>query len=183
MTLKKYQIIRMVIVVLIAILVAQSLVLRSFILPFIGIASAWVLLFYLRGKLKNEVLADERDYEIGGNSARWAIQIFSTISVVVMIVLYAKQDLNPFYLPIASTLAYSVCFLMILYSVIFRYFQRIKFMKNRTIFVVAGIIGLLIAIMIGARLFSGEDNWICQNGQWIKHGQPSFPPPTVPCNK
>lgn len=183
MTLKKYQIIRIIIVILVSVLTAQSLVLRSFVLPFIGIASAWVLLFYFRGKLKNEVLADERDYEIGGTSARWAIQIFSTIAVIVMIILYAKQDLNPFYLPIASALAYSVCFLMILYSVIFRYFQRIKFMRNKTLLVVLGVIGLLIVVMFGVRLFSGEDDWMCKNGQWVKHGHPSFPQPTVPCDK
>jgi uncharacterized membrane protein len=123
MTLKKYQITRAVIAMLVAFLVVQSLSIRSYILPFIIIASAMAVLFYLRRKLKNEVLADERDREIGGKSAGWAIQAFSLIAAIVMIVLYAKQDLNPVYLTVASTLAYSVCFLMILYSVIFRYLR------------------------------------------------------------
>ncbi len=44
-------------------------------------------------------------------------------------------------------------------------------------------IGLLIIIMIvGAiRLLSGEDDWICQNGQWVKHGNPDAVKPSVPC--
>lgn len=31
------------------------------------------------------------------------------------------------------------------------------------------------------RFFSGEDNWICENGKWIKHGNPSNPPPSKEC--
>lgn len=124
MTLKKYKTIKIVVAILVAILVVQSLALRNYLFPFIGIASAMLILFYLRGKLKNEVLEDERDYDVGGKSARSAIQTFSMIASVVMIVLYAKQDLNPLYLPIASTLAYSVCFLMILYSAIFGFLRR-----------------------------------------------------------
>jgi uncharacterized membrane protein len=146
-----------------------------------GIAFAMMIHFYMRGKLKDEILADERDYEIGGKSARWAIQIFSIFAVIIMIVLYAKRDINPSYLPIASTLAYSTCFLMLLYSFIFRYFQKIKFMKNKTTLVVLGVAILAVAVVFGLRLFSGEDNWMCKDGEWIKHGQPSFPVPTVPC--
>jgi uncharacterized membrane protein len=124
MTIKKYKIIRIIVAILVSILVVQSLALRSYILPFIGIASAMLILFYLRGKLKNEILADERDYEIEGKSAKWAIQVFSLIAVVVMIVLYAKQDSNLLYLPVASVLAYSTCALMFIYSIIFRFLQR-----------------------------------------------------------
>jgi len=46
---------------------------------------------------------------------------------------------------------------------------------------VGGIIAVLLFLLIGARLFSGEDNWICSNGQWIEHGHPSFPAPQEPC--
>jgi hypothetical protein len=27
-----------------------------------------------------------------------------------------------------------------------------------------------------------EDDWICKNGQWVKHGHPSRPSPTMSCN-
>jgi hypothetical protein len=46
------------------------------------------------------------------------------------------------------------------------------------------LIGLLIAValfIIGARLFSPEDTWICQDGQWVKHGNPSAPMPSGTC--
>jgi len=28
-----------------------------------------------------------------------------------------------------------------------------------------------------------EDTWICEDGQWIRHGQPSSPPPTSGCGE
>jgi len=40
---------------------------------------------------------------------------------------------------------------------------------------------LPLIIVAGCRVISGEDNWICQNGQWIKHGNPSAPQPTEVC--
>ncbi len=30
-------------------------------------------------------------------------------------------------------------------------------------------------------IFSGEDCWLCQNGQWVKHGNPSAPKPVTLC--
>jgi hypothetical protein len=41
----------------------------------------------------------------------------------------------------------------------------------------------LIALVILAFRFLGtkEDDWICQNGQWVKHGNPSSPMPEYAC--
>lgn len=35
--------------------------------------------------------------------------------------------------------------------------------------------------MVVARIFSPEDDWICENGQWIRHGNPSASEPTSGC--
>jgi len=47
------------------------------------------------------------------------------------------------------------------------------------------IIGLLAiaALALAGRFFSGgaEDTWLCQNGQWVRHGQPAGPPPDTGC--
>ncbi len=183
MTIKKYKYIRLIVISFLAILVSQSIIFRNYLLPIIGIVLSSSLLFYLRSKLKNEFLADERDYKIGGDAARWAIQIFNTFAVIVMIILYAQQDLNPSFLPIATTLAYSVCFLMILYSLIFRYLDKATFAKNRKLYIIIGIVLILMVAFSGLKLFSAEDNWICQNGQWVQHGHPAFPAPSVACTK
>jgi len=44
------------------------------------------------------------------------------------------------------------------------------------------VIVLVIIAALGVRFLSGpEDDWLCQNGRWIKHGNPSAPQPTATC--
>jgi len=44
------------------------------------------------------------------------------------------------------------------------------------------IVLLAVIIVAGLVLLRGdEDTWLCSNGQWVKHGQPSAPMPTKPC--
>lgn len=48
------------------------------------------------------------------------------------------------------------------------------------------VISLLIIFVIiaGVRFLIGgaEDDWICDNGEWVKHGSPSAPMPSEPCS-
>jgi len=39
----------------------------------------------------------------------------------------------------------------------------------------------LISNIYGLGFFSGEDSWICDNGEWVKHGNPSASKPTTLC--
>lgn len=51
-----------------------------------------------------------------------------------------------------------------------------------TAFAAVAVIIVATAIMLGIRLFSGpEDSWICQNGQWVEHGNPTAPKPDAGC--
>lgn len=45
------------------------------------------------------------------------------------------------------------------------------------------ILALIIAVLGVVRFVIGgdEDTWICDNGQWVKHGAPSAPMPTETC--
>ena len=52
---------------------------------------------------------------------------------------------------------------------------------KRNLIIITGVIAIILAVLFGLRLFSGEDSWICQNGEWIKHGNPSAPKPTESC--
>ena len=49
--------------------------------------------------------------------------------------------------------------------------------------IIAGIVILIATIWLGIRFILGgpEDNWVCQEGQWKKHGQPALPQPTGAC--
>jgi len=56
-------------------------------------------------------------------------------------------------------------------------------MNRKIFFTILGLIILAVVLAIVARLTSPEDYWICQNSQWIKHGQPSAPQPTSECGE
>lgn len=47
------------------------------------------------------------------------------------------------------------------------------------------LILLLIISFIFIRFFIGgpEDDWICENNQWVKHGNPRMEKPIAPCEK
>lgn len=180
MTLKQYQKIKLAMVVIISVIFSQAIYFKNYLVPIAVLAVSSLVLLYLRRTVK-EIVADERDYAMGGKAALLAIQIYSWLAVVSMFIFYALRDINPAYEPIGMTLAFSTCMLMLTYAVIFRYFDRVSFSDKRliySVFVLALFLGLFIA---GARIFSGEDDWICQNGQWVEHGHPDFPAPQVEC--
>ncbi|NQU77570.1 hypothetical protein HQ544_02630 [Candidatus Falkowbacteria bacterium] len=45
------------------------------------------------------------------------------------------------------------------------------------------VIIIFIIVVFGVRFIAGgsEDDWICEDGKWIKHGVPVAPMPTKPC--
>lgn len=55
-------------------------------------------------------------------------------------------------------------------------------MKNTKLFISLSVLVVAILYFGIVRLVSGpEDTWICQNGQWVKHGNPSAAMPTTLC--
>lgn len=123
MTLKKYQTIKLTIVVIIAIIFSQSIINGNYLIPLATLLISTLALIYFRGQV-NEVIADERDYQLAGKSAGIAIQIYSWIAVVVMFILYSQKESNSYYEPVAMTLAFSTCILMFTYAFTFKYYNR-----------------------------------------------------------
>lgn len=55
---------------------------------------------------------------------------------------------------------------------------------KRLVLSVIIMLAIVFAVILAIRFLSGpEDTWICQNNEWVKHGQPSGPKPTEPCGK
>jgi putative hemolysin len=54
-------------------------------------------------------------------------------------------------------------------------------MKNKLIFLIPVI--LVLGVLAVFKLWFSEDSWICKDGQWVKHGNPSSPMPAKPCIK
>jgi len=54
---------------------------------------------------------------------------------------------------------------------------------NKKIYIIAATILVIAMVVLLIRLVIGgdEDSWICQNNQWVKHGNPSAPMPTAGC--
>lgn len=180
MKLKHYQTIKLAAVIILAMAVSQSILFKNIFLPIIFMLATALILMLLRRRVK-EVMADERDYQTGGQAALLAIQIYGWGATIGMLVLYGLRDYNLYYESIGLTLAYSCCFLFLLYGVIFRYYQKHKFADKKILYIIILFILFLGMAAFSLRLFSGEDDWQCQNGQWIPHGHPDFPAPTVPC--
>lgn len=121
-TLKTYMRIRLVIVFILAFIFSQSIIFENYIVPIFTMVIWSLFLLYLRSKVQ-EIIADERDYILAWKSAFLAIQIFSWISAILMFILYTFREQNIYFEVIAQVLAFWICFLMILYSLIFSIFN------------------------------------------------------------
>jgi hypothetical protein len=52
-------------------------------------------------------------------------------------------------------------------------------MSKKTVFILLAILILVVIAIL--RFSSSEDTWLCQNGVWVKHGNPSQNQPTTVC--
>jgi len=53
---------------------------------------------------------------------------------------------------------------------------------NRNILIVLGVVVILAVGVLGIRFLSSpEDTWLCENGEWVKHGSPSASIPKEAC--
>ena len=53
---------------------------------------------------------------------------------------------------------------------------------NKKYLISAIIVLLIILAALGLIFLGGEDNWVCQNGEWVKRGNPSGPTPSGNCS-
>lgn len=179
MSQKTYQTWRVIIVFVLAMIFSQSIVSGDYVIPLVSMVVSSLLLWYLRSRVKG-VLADERDYTLAGKAALLAVQVFGWLAAMATLFFYSQRAVNPMYEPIGLTLSYSVLFLFLVYGITFRYYNKFKFDKKK-IFLFLSFLIIFILAIIGLRIFSGEDNWICKDGSWQKHGNPNFPAPTIEC--
>ncbi len=55
---------------------------------------------------------------------------------------------------------------------------------KRTIIILFLILLFVLGVVFVLRFLAGdEDTWICNNGQWVKHGNPSAPMPLSDCEE
>lgn len=122
MTLAQFRAVKAGTVVVLAALMSLAVIQENYILALTAVAIAILLLSGLKRQVK-EVMEDERDYEAADKAARVALTAFSVIACLAAFLLLYFRKLNPLYEAIGVVLAYSVCVLLIFYSLMFKYYE------------------------------------------------------------
>jgi len=105
--------------------ISISLGLENYYLPIIFMLSGIAGMYYCRKQLKTEkVIADERDYQVAGNAARYTIFIYGWIGAIGTFVLMAISEKEGVLYTLSQYLAFSVCFLMLLNAFLFKYLSK-----------------------------------------------------------
>lgn len=182
MTKKQLQIAKALIFIAMVGVAAYAVVSEHYVWLLAGFLVAAMVLVMLRRRV-TEVIADERDKHVAGQAALAAMYVFCFLAAIISLAAFAMRDINQTNETIALTLAYSACLVLIVYLIAYRLYNRWEVMKRKGLIVTLGLIFLALVALGGLRLLSPEDDWICQDGQWVKHGQPEIPMPTTPCEK
>ncbi len=125
MTNKQYHYCRLVIVIILSASISISITMNNYYLPIVFTLSAMAGMYYCRKQLKTKaVLADERDYQVAGNAARYSIFIYGWIGAIGTFVLMAISEKQGVLYAISQYLAFSVCFLMLLNAILFKYLSK-----------------------------------------------------------
>lgn len=192
MTLKNYNRYRLIIVILLASLISVFIGQGNYILPIIIAALAALILYNLRQHIDG-VFADECDYALAGKAARYTLTATGIALMIAFFLLMQFAGGNTELYNLASILSYLACIILLLNAAIFQFLKMKlagksarddKKIKARSILMYL-LFAFFAAFLVvsSIRLFSGEDSWICRDGQWIEHGHPSAPRPQTECQK
>ena len=123
MTKKTFLICRIITVFIVAMAVSISVNYGNWYLPIAFLITAWVFLYVSRTKVK-EVVADERDYRIAGKASGLAMRAYSVLAVISGLILYIVEKDNEVLFAVGSTLLYSAGFLMVVYAILFKIYDK-----------------------------------------------------------
>ena len=105
-----------------AMLVAVSVVLQTSILLPLGVIIAALLLMNVCRRLTKEIMVDERVRRIDEKAASAAYRVFSmVVAIIALALMMLKSSLAPEFSLIGTTLAYSVCALMLIHLAFYYY--------------------------------------------------------------
>lgn len=122
---KTYRLCRLSIIIVLSMSISVSITLNNYYLPIIFMLTAASALYYCRKHFRPKgAVADERDYQSAGKASRYTITIFSWLGALLTFVLMAvSQKQGELYI-LSQYLAYTVCFLMLLNSALYKYFNK-----------------------------------------------------------
>jgi len=123
MTQKKFKLIRILTAMFLAAIMAQAIIFSNYILAIIAVIGA-VLVVFTSAKKAEGVSSDERTISIGGRAARMSVTVFSVFGAAISFILMISREAGTVYEVSGYVLSYSVCALLILYSLLFKYYEK-----------------------------------------------------------
>lgn len=123
MTQKNFQLIKIVTAFFLSAIMAQAIIFSNYILALTAVVGAITIMFFSKRKV-TDVMVDERVLAIGGKAARFTLSIFSVFGAAISFILMFSRNTNPNFEIIGSVIAYSVCILLLLYSALFKYYDK-----------------------------------------------------------
>ncbi|MFH0776320.1 MAG: DUF2178 domain-containing protein [Patescibacteria group bacterium] len=120
---KKYRVLKVGIVMLLAATVGGFVSQGNFVIPLIAFAVAALIIFLVSRRV-DTIRNDERIEKIGGKAARWILAIFAIGGAIASIVLTALAKDNPIYQIPAYIFSGLVWFVLVGHLILFYYFNR-----------------------------------------------------------
>jgi len=124
MTKKQYSVFRLIVIMILSASISAAITAENY-LPIVLIVTAMAAMYYGKKRLpKDTVMADERDYKVAGDAARYTIYIYSWIGAIATFILMALSDKTGMLYALSQFFAYTVCFIMLLNAFVFRYLSN-----------------------------------------------------------
>lgn len=122
MTKKQYQLTRIIVAFLIAFTVTLSINLGNYIVPILITIAGFAFMLSARKKFEKSdgIIADERDYKIAGNAARYTLSTYAFLGAISSMVLVVLGKNDPNLMILGYFAAYTTCGLMILNALLFK---------------------------------------------------------------
>ncbi|VVB79061.1 Uncharacterised protein [uncultured archaeon] len=122
---KRYKLYQILLTIVLAALIGIFVTMGNFVIPLIVFAIAVLVMFVLK-KNVNFKLTDERLETFSGKASRVAMTAFAFAMSIVGIVLISLRNVYPQYLLLGNVLIYSECGMILLYSILFKYYSKKK---------------------------------------------------------
>jgi uncharacterized membrane protein len=120
---KQYTFYKLLIVIILAIIASTFVTLGNFVIPLVVFFIAVVLMFFLK-KNVDAILTDERINAASGKASRIVITTFAFLMAIAGIILISLRNTYPQGLIIGNILIYTECGMMLLYSILFKYYSK-----------------------------------------------------------
>jgi len=125
MTKKQYTAYRLIIAAVLGASISVAIVINNYYLPIVFVITAMAAMSYGKKRLpQGTVMADERDYKIAGDAARYTVFIYSWIGALTTFILMAVSGKTGVLYTLSQFFAYTVCGLMLLNASLFAYLSK-----------------------------------------------------------